>query len=52
MTLNDLPLSFGLGLVSLIGLVAARLAVSIIPQKIYAAFIGTVVVLAGSELLF
>ncbi len=52
MTLNDLPLSFGLGLLSLIGVVAARLLVAHIPPKIYGAFVWTVVALAGLELLF
>ncbi len=52
MTLNDLPLSFGLGLLSIIGVVIARLLVSVMPQRIFEAFIWTVVVLAGVELLF
>ncbi|REK09102.1 MAG: sulfite exporter TauE/SafE family protein [Planctomycetota bacterium] len=51
-TLNDLPLSFALGLLSLVGVVAARLLVAVIPQKLFEAFIWTVVVLAGLELLF
>ena len=51
-TLDDLPLSFGLGLLSIVGVVVARLLVSFIPQRIFEAFIWTVVVLAGLELLF
>ncbi len=52
MTLNDLPLSFGLGLLSFLGVVAARLLVPLIPPRVYEAFIWTVVALAGLELLF
>ena len=51
-TLSDLPLSVGLGLLSIIGVIVARLLVSFIPPKPYEAFIWTVVVLAGVELLF
>ena len=51
-TLNDLPLSFALGVLSLLGVVAARLLVSWIPQKLFEASIWTVVILAGLELLF
>ncbi|MEM1112678.1 MAG: sulfite exporter TauE/SafE family protein [Pseudomonadota bacterium] len=49
--MSDLPYSFGLGVLTIFGVLAARWVVGIIPQRQYEYFILAVVALAGIELL-